>query len=288
MGSVYTRKGSRFLWLKYLQDGRVVRESSGTTNKSTARRMLRVREGDVERGIPIEPKVGRIFFDEAATDLLNDYIANGRRTHADTKRRIEKHLKPFFGDKRMSSITTSDIRAYVAKRQTDGWLVKAGRQADELGRTDSEPPTERRPVAAGEINRELTVLKRMFSLAMQAGKLRYKPHIPMLRENNVRAGFFEPEQHLELLQHLPEAFRPVVRFAYVTGWRINSEVLPLQWRQIDLKAGEVRLDPGTTKNREGRVFYFSAELRELLEGQRKLADRLQREKGMIVPHVFFH
>jgi hypothetical protein len=53
-------------------------------------------------------------------------------------------------------------------------------------------------------------------------------------------------------------------------------------------AGEVRLDPGTTKNREGRVFYFSAELRELLEGQRKLADRLQREKGMIVPHVFFH
>jgi len=50
----------------------------------------------------------------------------------------------------------------------------------------------------------------------------------------------------------------------------------------------VRLDPGTTKNREGRVFYFSAQLRELLEGQRKFADRLQREKGMIVPHVFFH
>ncbi len=175
MGSVYTRKGSRFLWLKYLQDGRVVRESSGTTNKSTARRMLRVREGDVERGIPIEPKVGRIFFDEAATDLLNDYIANGRRTHADTKRRIEKHLKPFFGDKRMSSITTSDIRAYVAKRQTDGWLVKAGRQADELGRTDSEPPTERRPVAAGEINRELTVLKRMFSLACKPGSSATSP-----------------------------------------------------------------------------------------------------------------
>ena len=50
----------------------------------------------------------------------------------------------------------------------------------------------------------------------------------------------------------------------------------------------MRIDPGTTKNREGRVFYFSAELRELLEGQRKLADRLQREKGMIVSHVFFH
>jgi integrase len=52
---------------------------------------------------------------------------------------------------------------------------------------------------------------------------------------------------------------------YVTGWRINSEVLPLQWRQVDLKAGEVRLDPGTTKNLEGRVFYLTSELKELLK-----------------------
>ena len=47
--------------------------------------------------------------------------------------------------------------------------------------------------------------------------------------------------------------QPVVTFVYVTGWRINREVLPLQWRQVGSKAGEVRLDPGTTKNLEGRI-----------------------------------
>jgi hypothetical protein len=47
--------------------------------------------------------------------------------------------------------------------------------------------------------------------------------------------------------------QPIVTFPYVTGWRINSEVLPFQWRHVDLTIGEVRLDPGTTKN-EGRVF----------------------------------
>jgi hypothetical protein len=26
----------------------------------------------------------------------------------------------------------------------------------------------------------------------------------------------------------------------VTGWRTPSEILPLEWRQVDLKAGEVR------------------------------------------------
>jgi integrase len=38
----------------------------------------------------------------------------------------------------------------------------------------------------------------------------------------------------------------------------------------------------------GRVFYLTSELKELLKAQRKAADRIQRRKGMIVQHVFFH
>lgn len=74
----------------------------------------------------------------------------------------------------------------------------------------------------------------------------------------------------------------------MTGWRINSEVLPLEWRQVDLKAGEVRLDPGKTKNGEGRIFYPPPNLLRLLKEQRKLADQVQREKEMIAQFVFFH
>lgn len=187
----------------------------------------------------------------------------------------------------MITITTTELRAYVTKRLADGTPIrqKRGRRVKDEASASDAP---KRPVSAGEINRELTVLKRMFSLAIQAGKLVHKPHFPMLRENNVRAGFFEREQYLAVQKHLPTSMRPVVTFAYVTGWRINSEVLPLQWRQVDLKLGEVRLDPGTTKNLEGRVFYLTSELKELLKVQRKAADRIQRRKGMIVPHVFFH
>jgi site-specific recombinase XerD len=61
----------------------------------------------------------------------------------------------------MASITTADVRAYVADRQEKGY-------------------------ANGTINRELSALKRMFTLAIQAGKLLQKPHIPMLVERNVR------------------------------------------------------------------------------------------------------
>ena len=60
----------------------------------------------------------------------------------------------------------------------------------------------------------------------------------------------------------------MARFAFITGWRTLSEILPLQWRQVDFQAGIVTLDPGTTKNKEGRLFPFTAELRALLDEQR--------------------
>lgn len=287
MGSVYLRQGSTKLWIKYIQHGRVIRESTQTDNIVVARRMLRVREGEVERGVPIDTKAGRITFEEAVTDLLNDYSTNRKKTYAMTKRRVEMHLEPVFGGRRMSSITTSDLRAYIAKRQAES-TPERRRTIQDASSPEAPGPEHRKPVSAALINRELTTLKRMFSLAIQAGKLHRKPHFPMLREDNVRAGFFERDQYEAVLAQLPPAMRPVVTFAYVTGWRIGSEVLPLQWRQVDLKAGEVRLDPGTTKNREGRVFYLTRELREVLEEQRRHADRIQREKDVIVLHVFFH
>jgi integrase len=287
VGSVYRRKGTDKLWIKYTQHGRTIRESTETDNMVEARRMLRNREGLVAKGLPVTPDVGRVTFDEAVADLLNDYALNQRKSTDDTRRRIEKHIRPFFGNRRMISITTADLRAFVAKRQKDGVVVRR-RRAGKVPPGEDAIVEVWLPVSAAELNRELTTLKRMFSLAVQAAKLHYKPHFPMLRENNVRKGFFERDQYLAVLKHLPEAMRPIVTFAYVTGWRINSEVLPLQWRQVDLAAGEVRLDPGTTKNGEGRVFYLTPELQALLQAQRDRADEIQRDLSMIVQHVFFH
>ena len=81
----------------------------------------------------------------------------------------------------------------------------------------------------------------------------------------------------------------MVTFAYLTGWRIQSEVMKLQWRRVDLKAGTVRLDPGTTKNKQGRLFPFGAhlpELRQVLEEQRQLTTTIETERNLICRWVF--
>jgi integrase len=87
---------------------------------------------------------------------------------------------------------------------------------------------------------------------------------------------------------LPVKVQPVVTFAYLTGWRIKSEVLPIQWSRIDMNTGSVRLDPGITKNDKGRAFPFTKfpELAEIIQRQRKYTSAVEREKRTIIPWVF--
>lgn len=82
--------------------------------------------------------------------------------------------------------------------------------------------------------------------------------MPRLKESNPRAGFFEPHEFVALRAALPLELRPVVTFAYYTGWR-KREVLGMTWDWINLQARTARLQPGTTKNEAGRIIYLDGE-----------------------------
>jgi integrase len=76
--------------------------------------------------------------------------------------------------------------------------------------------------------------------------------------------------------------------AYTCGWRTQSEVLRLERRQLDLDAGTLRLDPGMTKNDDGRLVYLTPELNALLSAQLERVEALQRRLGKIIPYLFPH
>jgi integrase len=274
MGEI--RKRGKIYWIRYYRNGKREEESTRSTKERAAVDLLRIREGDIAKGVPVSAKIGRFRYDDAAADLVVEYRVNNRRSLDALERRVTKHLTPFFTGRRMASITTADVRAYIAHRQEQGIVAAKGqRKGERIG-----------DVSNAEINRELTALKRMFSLALQAEKLLRRPHIPLLEERNTRTGFFELETLRDVIAHLPAALRPVITFAYITGWRVPSEVLPLQWRQVDFTAGEIRLEPETTKNRDGRVFPMTDDLRSLLEAQHEAHEDLKRS-GHIAPWVFF-
>ena len=250
---VYQR--GNIYWIKYYRNGKPYRESTRSKKEADAKRLLKKREGEISEGKLPGVYFDKVRFEELAEDFLNDYRINGKRSYPNVERIIRLYLNPFFGDFRVTNITTALIREYVAQRQEAG-------------------------AANATINRELSAIKRAFNLASQCTppKVPQVPHIPMLKENNTRKGFLEHDQFLALRNALPEYLHGFVTFGYKTGWRLG-EIRGLTWDHVDLGQGIVRLEAGETKNDEARTVYADEELQAVLKVQ-----FINRRLGC--PHVF--
>jgi hypothetical protein len=77
-----------------------------------------------------------------------------------------------------------------------------------------------------------------------------------------------------------------IETAYITGWRIDDEIFTRERKHVDLKAGWLRLEPGETKNRDGRNFPLIPRLREVLKAQIERTEALQRAEGKSIPWLF--
>jgi integrase len=207
-----------------------------------SRRILQQRLGQIAEGRYIGPAADRVTCEELVEGLLTDYEVNGKKSLRVVRIRVNLHLAPFFAGKRAHDITTTDVKAFIARRQAE-------------------------QASNGEINRELAALKRMFNLALQEEKILRKPYFPHLEDRNVRQGFFEKWEFEAVLARLPEHLRPPITWAFYTGWRSQSEILPLTWDRVDLEAGTVRLYKGTTKNKDGRVIALPLVPKAILDQQ---------------------
>jgi integrase len=258
MGALYRR--GEIWWVKYYENGRPRRESTGTPKETEAKRFLKEREGRVATGQPILQRADRIRYEEVAQDLRQYYQTTGSRDLKEAEYRL-KHLEAFFGERRVSTIGPAEITNYVAMRQRAG-------------------------ASNSTINRDLAVLNRMLRLAYEHNKLLRPPLIHKLKERAPRQGFFEREQFEAVRRHLRPDLQVAVTIAYTFGWRMQSEVLTLNLRQVDLSAGTLRLEPGTTKNGEARLVYLTPELKSLIASQIEWVRGLERQMGQIIPYLF--
>ena len=249
-------------WIEFHHKGKQVRKPTGSTKRSDAMKMLREHLDASTSGKLVTGRGERFRFDDLAELLRRDYRLNQRRSLQRAEAAIT-HLNAYFGNYRALDIADQDVDAYVDMRLQEDKIANA------------------------TVNYEIAMLKRMYRLGRKilSG---YRPEFPHIRISNTRTGFFEEPDFRRLLSKLEEDLRPPVEFAYLTGWRIRSEVFPLQWTQTDLNAGEIRLEPGTTKTDEGRTFFFGVlpELESLIKAQRERTNLLQKEQGRIIPWVF--
>lgn len=184
--------------------------------------------------------------------ILLDYQLNGRATIGRAQGSLA-HLFSFFGDTPLRSIAARS-GDYASHRLNEG-------------------------AAPGTVKVELMMMSRGFTLAMRAGFLRYRPQIVSIRVSNTRRSWITEAMLDSILAHLPVDARDVAEMAYLSGWR-KSEVLHLRWENVDPENRVIRLEPGTTKNGDGRVFPYAAFPRlERLIG-RRLRKTLEQESRL--------
>ncbi len=137
-------------------------------------------------------------------------------------------LDPYLRDKRLSDINMDVLWSFIRDRR------------------------ERDGVKNSTINRALEIVRRILNLAHQDwGWLQRVPRVRMLKVPKGRIRFLTHEEADRLNEALPEHLRPVVRYALASGCRM-SEILHLEWSRVDFGRRVAWLDPGTTKNGEGR------------------------------------
>jgi len=255
MGSIYKR-GAVF-WIQYYRNGKPYRETARTKKETEAKRLLRMREGEISEGKIPGVHFDKVRFNDLADDFLADYRINEKKS-LDRAELSVRQLKTFFEGYRVPEITTPRIQSYIEKR---------------LEQKKSN----------ATINRELSALKRVLNLGLRQTppKVDRVPYIPMLKENNIRKGFFEHGDFIALREALPSYLKGLVTFAYKTGWRV-SEIRNLKWLQVDLENNIVRLESGETKNAEGRTVYLDDELKAVFLNQKAR----QKELGKISLYVF--
>ena len=245
-------------WISYPNHGKQIRENAKTTNRAEAVRLLKQRIADVAGGKPVGSQVERTTLHDLLEMGRADYIANGRRSAARVKA-AAFHLERHFGAWRKArDITTDAVTGYEAARRNEG----------------AKPAT---------VNIELAMLRRGFRLGKH--RVASSPDIRIKQANNTRKGFFEREPFEAVLRHLPEPLKQLAECYYVTGWR-KSELRSRQWRHVDFDNGWLRLEPGESKNDEGREFPLTSQLRAALQAQRAYVRETEQRAGQIIPWVF--
>jgi integrase len=253
-GLVYRRPRTAVWWLDYSVGGKRHRESSKTTSKAEAQRLLRKRIGDREVGKVIGHP-DKVLLAEYQKDPENkEQLIGGLRWLHETqfdldglrsKERTQQawdHIEKFFpAPTRVTAITPLRLDEYAQARLAEG----AARQT---------------------VNNELSALRRGFNLAIEKGILGVAPRIKLPKVDNAREGFFEEDDFAGVLLELPAYAQPIIRFLRVTGWRV-MEVLGLTWDRIDWERHGIRLTARQTKGKRARLFPFglAPDLRAVLE-----------------------
>jgi integrase len=260
-GSLKLVNGTWFA--RYYSNGTRHHESTHTADKDAAERWLRRRLKTADTGGHVTPDAKRLRVNDLLQLVADDYRRKGNKSRIKYR---AKHLRDHFAGWRAMHVTTVKVEEYADERR------------------------EMHGAAVATVNRELALLRRGFSLAVDKRMLPadMRPIIRTAPEDNVRQGFLEIsdlDPFLDALRRRDPAVADVVAVAFLTCLR-RANVLGLTWDRFAFEfapastrivGGELRLPGTATKNKKPLTLPLTGRLLDVV------ARRYDLRRG---PHVF--
>lgn len=266
-GSIWNDKGDIYGRVTYTDEfGKRKSVRRKAFSRTHARQLIKEMLREIEERGEASLDTSRLTFAQLAKHYEDRYATPARyiegrkiaglRSHVEVKR-IVKILANHFGTKKLRSITHGDVLQFRTQRLDKKVSFK-------------NAPARQRSIAT--VNRELTVLRRMLSIALREGWILKHPFsgsdtIISPSDETKRDRVLsrqEEELLLDACDERREKLRAIIICALETGMR-RGEIFSLRWRDIDLDKRRINIQAMNTKTLRARTVPISARLLAELE-----------------------
>lgn len=236
--SLYKR--GRSYYYNFWHQGERYAGNIGPVSKATANQVYHKIKSEVYEGKYTQPKP-----DLTLADFFDEFIAwykHGHKPNSTRRYHISwASVGPALGKKLLTDLKPTDIERYRTSRR-------------KVGRSEAC------------INRELALIRHLFSVATQWEKFSGKNPVKSIRfgkEPNGRARFLSPDEEQKLLACCGPQLRPLVVVAINTGMRLQ-ECLNLTWQDVDFSRQVLKVQAAYSKNHQPREIPMNQTLQKTL------------------------
>lgn len=198
----------------------------------------------------------RIKFKALCDLYLENYAKINKKSWKDDQYRIDAHMKPYFGEYELKNINPMHIEKYRAQR------------------LESD-------VSKSTVNREITILKKMFNLAIDWNLAGHNPvlRVKLFSEKDTqKERILTDEEELRLLSESPPYLKPILVAALNTGMR-RGEIFRLEWQEnVDFRQRIIKVT--NTKSGKNRIIPINDLLLQELILQKKTSGK----NGFVFPN----
>ena len=237
-------KRGKSWYVRFTINGRDVKRSAGRSKQAAQELLVKLRR-EAERsaaGLPKNPQTVKTL------EQWGPVYMEWAKVHKRSWNRDEwclAQLVEVFGHLRMTEITKQRVEAFMRDR--------------------------RKEVAAATVNRQVALLRKVLSHAVEAGEIDMNPlqRIRLLKEAPARSPVLELDDERKLIEAAVPWFGFMIRMAVLTGCR-QAELRALKWKHVNFDTGTLTIED--SKSGESRQVIIHPVLLEELRTRRQMPE----------------